>query len=294
MATWAAFLQSFGILFREGVEALLLCTALAAASVRSGSPSGPRAIAWGALAAILASLGTAVLVSRAIDLAPAGREAIEGVTMLLAAAVLFYVSYWLLSKLEVARWMGYLEDRVLGAGSRWALAGVAFLAVYREGVETVLFYQALSGVATAVPIWGGMAAGALTLVVLGFAVLKFGLKLPLRPLFAVTGGLLYYLAIVFAGQGMHELQEAGWVGETPVAGVPRIGALGLYPTVETLAVQAALVGLAILAAWVLWFRRGTHRREFVQPSQDPLAASASGGQTPTDGAPREAHRIYET
>lgn len=251
---WATFAQSFGIILREGFEALLLCTALAAAVLKSGAGRGVRAIWAGAIAALVASLATAILVERVLDVAPAGREAIEGITMVLAAGVLFYVSYWLLSKLEVARWMAYLKERVGGAGSRWALAGVAFLAVYREGVETILFYQALSGTGDALPIWAGLAAGVLVLAVLGTMVLRFGLRMPVRPLFAVTGALLYFLAVMFMGQGIHEFQEAGWVSTTAVPGIPSVGVLGLYPTVETLGGQAILVVLALLAGAVFWRR----------------------------------------
>jgi len=272
----ATFFHSFGILFREGLEALLLCAALAAATTasrragapategRRGSDRRTRAIAYGALAALAASVATAVLVETVIDLAPAGREALEGVTMLLAAAVLFYVSYWLLSKVEVARWMAFLRSHAGKAESTWAIFGVAFLAVYREGAETILFYQALAGVGQAAPIAAGFMAAAAVLLVVGVAVLWFGVRLPIRPLFAVTGAFLYYLAVVFAGQGVHELQEAGWVTLTPVAGFPEVGWLGLYATVETLAAQALLVTMAVLAALVLALRP---RRAVARSSQ---------------------------
>jgi len=254
IAGWATFLQSFGILFREGLEALLLCTALAAATAKAGSERGSRAVWRGAGLAIVASLLTAWLVDRVFHLAPAGREAIEGLTMLLAAAVLFYVSYWLLSKLEVQRWIAYLRRKVGRAENLWAIGAVAFLAVFREGVETVLFYEALAGIGRPVPIWGGFVAGTLVLAVVGLAVFRFGLKLPIRPLFAVTGGLLYLMAMIFVGQGVHELQEAGWLSETGVTGAPRVPALGIYPTVETLLAQAVLLALAIAAALILYAR----------------------------------------
>jgi high-affinity iron transporter len=251
LAGWATFLQSFGILFREGLEALLLCTALAAATAKAGSDRGSRAVWRGAGLAIAGSLVTAWLVDNVLDLAPAGREAIEGLTMLLAAAVLFYVSYWLLSKLQVQRWMAYLRRKVGRAENLWAIGAVAFLAVFREGVETVLFYEALAGIGRPVPIWGGFVAGALVLALVGLAVFRFGLKLPIRPLFAATGGLLYLMAMIFVGQGVHELQEAGWLSETGLAGAPRVPALGIYPTLETLVAQAVLLTLAIAAALVL-------------------------------------------
>ncbi len=152
------FLNSFGILVREGLEALLICTALAAAVSKAGSRDGVRAIWQGAAAAIVVSIATAFAIDRVLTLTEADQEAIEGVTMLLAAVVLFYVSYWLLSKLEVARWMGYLRDRMVGADSRWAMGGVAFLAVYREGAETVLFYRALAGMGTGPVRWNRSSA----------------------------------------------------------------------------------------------------------------------------------------
>lgn len=260
VAGWGTFLQSFGILFREGLEALLLCTALAAATVKSGSAGGARAIWCGGVLALLASFLTAWLVDRVLAVTPASREAIEGLTMLLAAAVLFYVSYWLLSKLEVRRWMAYLERKIGRAENRWALGAVAFLAVYREGVETVLFYEALAGIGRPAPIWAGVGAGAAALGVLGFAVFRFGLRLPLRPLFAATGGLLYLMAFVFVGQGVHELQEAGWLPETAVGGAPRLPVLGIHPTAETIAAQIVLVGLAIVAAVILLLGAKSARR----------------------------------
>ncbi|MGH7563432.1 MAG: FTR1 family iron permease [Gemmatimonadota bacterium] len=276
IAGWATFLQSFGILFREGLEALLLCTALAAATVKAGSPRGARAIWRGAGLALLASLGTAWLVDQVLDVAPTSREAIEGITMLLAAAVLFYVSYWLLSKLEVRRWMAYLERKIGRAENLWAIGVVAFLAVFREGVETVLFYEALAGIGRPVPIWAGMAAGAVVLGVLGFAIFRFGLRLPLKPLFAVTGGLLYLMAFVFVGQGVHELQEVGWLPETAVGGVPRMAALGIYPTVETITAQLVLIGLAILAAAILLWRSRS-ARQLAEPAPQPRREAVEAG-----------------
>ena len=271
VAGWTTFLQSFGILFREGLEALLLCTALAAATAKAGSERGSRAVWRGAGLAIVASLITAWLVDSVLDLAPAGREAIEGLTMLLAAAVLFYVSYWLLSKLEVQRWMAYLRRKVGRAENLWAIGAVAFLAVFREGVETVLFYEALAGIGQPVPIWGGFVAGALVLALLGVAVFRFGLRLPIRPLFGVTGALLYLMAMIFVGQGVHELQEAGWLSETGLAGAPRVPALGVYATVETLVAQAVLLTLAIAAGLVLY---GRARRDRASDSGDARRGAA--------------------
>ncbi|HEX2218562.1 MAG TPA: hypothetical protein VHG35_07135, partial [Gemmatimonadales bacterium] len=120
--------------------------------------------------------------------------------------------------------------------------------------ETVLFYKALfisaGPTAALTPVVGGMAAGGLILVLVYLAVNRFGVRLPLKPFFAVTSAFLYYMAFVFAGTGIAELQEGGFVPMTPVGGVPRVPALGLYPTAETLTAQGVLVGLAVVA--LLW------------------------------------------
>jgi hypothetical protein len=157
-----------------------------------------------------------------------------------AAVMLFYVSYWLLTKVEVAKWNSFVKTKVqdaVSSGSAVALASVAFLAVYREGFETVLFYKALmlsGGVGSLFPILAGMAVGTLVLVVVYVAITRFGVRLPLRPFFTVTSAFLYYMAFVFAGKAVAELQEGGLVGTTSVPWAPRLPALGIYPTAESL------------------------------------------------------------
>jgi hypothetical protein len=130
---------------------------------------------------------------------------------------------------------------------------VAFLAVYREGFETVLFYKALAvsgGAGSWVPLVGGILIGAVVLAGVYVAINRFGVRLPLKPLFGVTSALLYYMAFVFAGKGIAELQEAGLVSLTPVGWGPRIPSMGIYPTVESLGLQGVLLLLAAVAlAW---------------------------------------------
>jgi high-affinity Fe2+/Pb2+ permease len=140
------FLQSLVILVREGLEAILVIGAVMAFLIKTGNVQRKRDIHVGIGAAVLASLLTAVALETIFQISPASREALEGVTMMVATAMLFYVSYWLLSKMEVAKWNRFVRGRVQDAvtsGSALALASVAFLAVYREGFETVLFYKAL-------------------------------------------------------------------------------------------------------------------------------------------------------
>jgi len=169
----------------------------------------------------------------------------------LAVAVLFLVSFWLISQAQAKKWQEYIQSKIqqsLSSKSNFALGFAAFLAVYREGAETVLFYQALmaSNPSSALPyIIFGFGVGLAALAVIYFIMRLGSVKLPLKPFFAVTGILLYYLAFVFAGQGVKELQAGGLVSITPLPGFPLIGFLGVFPTLETVSVQAALVVLFV-------------------------------------------------
>jgi len=142
----------------------------------------------------------------------------------------------------------------LASGSGVALSAVAFLAVYREGFETILFYKALftSAGPSGVSVVGGIAAGGVGLVAVYRHINQLGLRVAMKPFFAVTGVMLYYMAFVFAGKGIAELQEARIIPLTVIEGAPRIPVLGVYPTVESLVLQGLLLVLAIIAAaWAL-------------------------------------------
>ncbi len=273
---WARFVQSAGIILREGFEIVLILGALVTYVRRSGQVALVRPLWVGAGVGVVASVATAFLISSVFHLHPAAAEALEGLTMLLAAAVLFWVSYWLISKAEAERWQRFIQGKVrhaLATGSATALAAAAFLAVYREGFETVLFYQALLGGAPAgdVMIGAGFVFGLAVLAVVWVAMSRLGLRVPMRPFFLVTGAFLYLMAIVFAGRGVFDLQEAGWIGLTPVAGAPRIPVLGVFPTVESLLAQGVLVAAVVLAVVVLW------RRNRAEPLPDAELAAGGGG-----------------
>lgn len=268
--------QSFIILLREGLEAILVIGAIMAFLVRTGNSHRRRDIHLGVGAAVVMSLLTALALETVLVLSRAHQERLEGVVMLLAMGTLFYVSYWLLSKMEVAKWNRFVRGKVqkaLTRGSALALASVAFLAVFREGFETVLFYKALAlsgGAGSWAPVAGGIVIGGVVLAAVYVAINRFGVRLPLKPLFGVTSALLYYMAIVFAGKGIAELQESGLVPLTPVTWAPRIPAMGIYPTLESLGLQALLVLLAVIA--LVWTFVVEPRRLHATPVMvpDPL------------------------
>jgi high-affinity iron transporter len=249
------WMQSFLLLVREGFEAILIIAALMTFLTKARASARRREVALGAWAAVAASAVTAVVFEVLIEAGPGQREAFEGITMLVAVVVLFYVSYWLLSKIAADKWSEFLKSKMqaaLTSGSALALASVAFLAVYREGVETILFYKALlasGGPGGAGSVAAGVALGAVALVLLYVAIMRLGLRIPMKTFFAVTGALLYYMAFVFAGKGIAELQEGRIVGTTVIPALQwlRVPFLGIYPTMQSLALQGVLLGLLLVA-----------------------------------------------
>ncbi len=253
--------QSFLIMVREGLEAILIIGALMAFLLKAGAAERKRDIGYGVLAALGASAVTALGFATVFRSATRHQELLEGVTMLLAAAVLFWVSYWLVSKIEVRKWQEFVRaqlEKALASKRAFALGAVAFLAVYREGFETVLFYTALFATAdgSTQSIGGvlvGIVAGAVILVAVYFVVLRSSRRIPLKLFFAVTSALLYLMAFTFAGQGIAELQDAGVVSATLLAWMPSIPVLGIFPTAQTLTVQLLLVAaLTGALLWVFW------------------------------------------
>ncbi|MFQ3241017.1 MAG: high-affinity iron transporter [Lentimonas sp.] len=249
--------QSFLILFREGIEAMLVVAALIAYLRRSGSSDKVKVIWWSCAIAIVASVGAAWLLHAVLEVSGANREVLEGATMLVAALVLIYVSYWLTAKRDADRWQAFVEDQMgqaIRGGSMFALGFVAFLAVFREGAETILFYQALmigsSGQMNAVWIGMGLAAAALVVV---YAIVRLAsIRLPLSLFFGATAVLLFVMAFVFAGQGILELQVGSVIHTTRLEGWPMVSWLGIFPTRESMLAQTAI--LATIPAGWLWLK----------------------------------------
>jgi high-affinity iron transporter len=257
---WSAFFQSFLIILREGFEAILVVGAVVAFLLKTGHHERLRSIWIGTSLGVLASAVTAVILATVLRALPASTEIIEGATLLVAVAVLFSVSYWLISKVEAAKWQQFIKEKVttaLAQGGGTALAFVAFLAVYREGAETALFYQALfSEGSHLLPLSLGIVIGGAALAVIFTLFYRFGVRIPLRPFFAVTSGLLYYMAFVFAGKGIRELQEGGAVPITTIHGFPNVEAMGIFNSVETLLAQFVLLALfAFALARTFWPKR---------------------------------------
>jgi high-affinity iron transporter len=247
------FLYSLGILVREGSEALLVIVALLAAVREAGQERRARDVYAGALLALAVSLALAWAVNHLI--ADDTSDTLEGIFQLLAAATLFYVSSWLTARGQSDRWRAFLHHKVEAsrdiAGPSIALGLTAFLAVMREGAETIVFFQALLGGATETierhAVMAGLLTGGIALGIIFFILRKAAFRIPLGSFFTATSVLLYAMAVVFIGQGIASFQESGVMRTTFVDHVPTIQVLGLFPTVQTLVAQAVMLGLAALA-----------------------------------------------
>jgi high-affinity iron transporter len=266
-----AFGFSFSILFREGIEAVLLIAILLGSLAAGAASNYKRPLAWGVAAAFGATLLTWLLTTLVIDIAPVNRELMEAITAFVAVIVLVIVSFWLVARLEQKRRMEFMRARVaaaLTAGSAVAFAGLGFTAVYREGFETVLFYQALSLFAEGLGVWVilGAATAAAALVGVGYAVLGLGKKLPLKPLLITGASILLLLSVAFVGNAIRSLQGADALVATPVGDWARLPVFvaeltGIHPTQEGLIVQAAmLLVYALGAAYVFAWQPARRRR----------------------------------
>ena len=254
---WQMCIYSLLIILREGLEALLIVAAIVTYLIKNNHQDKLPVIRQSVYVALVASIVTAVIF-QLVFTANSGenRELLEGFTMMFAVVMLFMMSYWLLSKVEAENWKRYLEGKLSTALTTGSLIGLwltSFLAVYREGAETVLFYYALvSDAKSAVSffyLFAGFVIGVLALVVCYFIMRYSVVKLPLKPFFMFTGSFMYLMAFVFAGKSVLELIEGKLFEPTLLSGFPEISWLGIYPYVETLTPQIVLL-IAAVFAWL--------------------------------------------
>ncbi len=257
LSTGAAFSSAVIILVREGLEALLVVAALAAFLIKTERRDGLVYLHIGWAAALLLGVATWAASQYLFDFSGTSREITEGIAALVAMIVLFYVGFWLHSKTAAAQWKRFIEDSVnkaLNSGTMWAIAGLSFIAVYREVFETILFYQAMwlqaEGNAQA-SLLAGIATGSAVLFILAWLILRYSARLPLRQFFSYTSIFMFALAIVFAGKAVAALQEAGTIAFNPV-NLPSIDILGIYPNIQGLTLQAILL---ILAGFILLYSK---------------------------------------
>jgi len=253
-----AALQSGSILLREGLEAMLVIAALAAFLRKSGAARGLRMLYAGALLAVVASFAAAAVFETYFN--GLHDDRLEGGIMALAAVLMLYMSGWLFLRQDPNAWKAELKqaaERALGAGTAVSLGLIAFLAVFREGAESVLFMHATAKTAGgwSVGLIGGIVGAAVLLAVLYVAMQWLALRLPLRPLFLITSAFLFVMGLRFFGGAIQECQEQVLV---PVhsAGLPQwLVEIGANPSWEAIGSQALIATVAVLSTLGVMRRR---------------------------------------
>lgn len=258
MPILSAALESGLVLFREGLEALLVISALAAFLHRAGMGERTRYLYIGVAMAVFASVAAALAFE--VFLGGAHDDRLEAVVMMVAAGLMFYMSGWLFLKQDPKAWQATLRavaDRAVSAGTTLSLALIAFLAVFREGAETILFLHASAAASGGwhVGFWIGIAAATGVLAVVWFAVNAFAARLPLRFIFLATSAFLFVMGLKFVGGAVQELQELQLLAYDPMDLPSSLVDAGLNPTWEAIVPQAAIVILAVIGAALASTRR---------------------------------------
>ena len=259
-SNWDLFLYAFIIILREGFEALIIVAAVIALLIKSGN-SKHLNIVYSALGvAVVLSIATAYGLNYIFGSENAGqtREVMEGAVMLIAVVLLFYVGFWLLSNASSKKWSAYIQGQIsnsLSSGDSKMLWWTVFLAVYREGAETVLFYLALlfdakSPAATSM-VAAGFVAGLAALIIVYIVIKEFSLKIAIKPFFIATSVIIFYMSVVFVGKGVMELVEGKVFVPTVIDGLPTITWIGFYPYVQSLVPQAVMIVLLIAGILIL-------------------------------------------
>ena len=259
-----AFSSSFSIIFREGLEAALILGAILTYLEASRNEKFKKHVYAGIVLAIALTAATWVIAQFIIEISGVQRALIEAIAGISAVAVLFWVSFWVLNKIETKKWIEFVKAKVWQAtttGSFMVFVFLSFFTVYREGFETVLFYQALFSFAKYMEIYvlAGLVLGLAVIIAVVFIIRKLGRKLPLRVLFGLTMAVGAFMSITFLGNAVREFQELGWISTTPIYNiVPRLDInvatmTGIHPTVESIVAQITLLAIYLVGSLYILF-----------------------------------------
>jgi len=259
VAPGIAFSTSFSIIFREGLESALIIGAILTYLEASRNNKFKKHVYYGILVAIAATAATWSIAQYIIEISGASREIIEAVAGISAVAILFWVSFWVLNKIETKKWIEFVKAKVWKAtttGSVIVFIMLSFFTVYREGFETVLFYQAMLSFAKYMEwyVIAGFISGLAIIIGIVFVIRRLGKKLPLRILFGLTMAVGAYMSIAFLGNAIRSLQEIGYISTTSLIGiVPRFDInlaemTGIHPTLESVIAQLILLAVYIVGS----------------------------------------------
>jgi high-affinity iron transporter len=252
IAPTIAFSSSISIIFREGLESALIIGAMLTYLEASRNEKFKKHIYLGILFAIAATAIMWIVAENLIQLTGASRELIEGIAGISAVAVLFWVSFWVLNKIETKKWIEFVKSKVWQAtttGSVMVFVMLSFFTIFREGFETVLFYQSMFSYAKYMEIYviAGLVIGLSIVTLVAFVIKRLGKRLPLRVLFGLTMAIGAYMSVAFIGNAVRSFQEADYISTTPMIGIiPRLdinvaSMTGIHPTLESFVAQLILL-----------------------------------------------------
>lgn len=251
-STASTFIGAFTILLREGLEALLIVVAMIAFLRKADRGEMVRHVHSGWMVALIAGGITWAIATFFIGVSGASRELTEGFGSLFAAIVLLSVGIWMHGKSQAGEWQRYISEtlgKALSRKSAWFLFGLAFIVVYREVFETILFYAALTAQGSGAVILAGAGSAVFVLGLIAWVMLRFSANLPVSEFFKYSSALIAVLAVVLAGKGVAALQEAGMIDIAPLSQIPRVPVLGLFPTWESVGAQLLTVAIVVLGGW---------------------------------------------
>jgi len=286
--------QSFLIIFREGLEVVLLLSVLLGYLEAAKATQYRRPILIGVALAVALTAVTVVALQTVFAHIGAGREVLEAVVSLIAVAMLFWVSFWLISRLDHKRWLEFVKARVWSAvavGSTASLVLIGFTAVYREGFETALFYQSLLSFGTGLGgyIALGFGLGVVALTIVSYFIFRLGRRLPIRTFMSIAVVLVMLTSVAFLGNAIHELQSADLISYTPLPAWPRAPiflaeATGYWPTVQTIVAQAVLLAVYVLGGLYVFVVK-PRRERAVRPGATPDRADHAAPVEPVEPVP---------
>lgn len=247
--------MAFGILLREGFEAVLLIVALLGVLRASGAKNARRWVHGGWIAAV--ALGAVVWFFSGwlMGISGMGRELMEGITGTLTVGILLYIGFWLHSRTEITRWKSFIHHQVKSAledKNLIQLAFISFLAAFREAIETVLFLRAIwleGGNDSKLFLGLGVLAAFGAVLLLGWLLLTFSARIPVKTLFNVSSLIMVGLSIILTGKAVHSFQEVDLARVTASPLDLHWDWLGFYPTWEVQLAQLVVLSLSIFL-WI--------------------------------------------
>ena len=286
LAPSLAFSTSFSIIFREGLESALIIGAILTYLEASRNSHYKKHVYLGIVISIIATVITWFIAQFIIDITGASKELIEAIAGISAVAVLFWVSFWILNKVETKKWIEFVKAKVWQAtttGSVMIFSMLSFFTVYREGFETVLFYQAMLSFAKNMEtfVFLGLVLGLVVILSVVFIIKKLGKKLPLRVLFGLTMGIGAYMSIAFIGNAIREFQEIGYISTTHLFGIiPRLEInlatmTGIHPTLETTIAQIILLSVYVVGSLYILIMQ-PRRKKLAETSRKSMANLKDG------------------